>query len=161
MEVLSMGPSRGARSSDVLQVRHSRCRDWRIQRQLVDRSGEYEEDGWNALQRFTHELARVISPSLNVPAPDVGTGQEDGLDRRRLSSNFLAISTYRMRHWQANHTWGINGRVEATGHESSTLQEFFRHPDDVKKAGLEGMAGKRIIIQGFGNVAYHAAVFLP
>ena len=41
------------------------------------------------------------------------------------------------------------------------LQEFFRHPDDVAKANLTGkLDGKRVIVQGLGNVGYHAAKFL-
>jgi glutamate dehydrogenase (NAD(P)+) len=41
------------------------------------------------------------------------------------------------------------------------LREFFRHPDDVGKTGLSGgLDGKRIIVQGLGNVGYHAAKFL-
>jgi glutamate dehydrogenase (NAD(P)+) len=41
------------------------------------------------------------------------------------------------------------------------LREFFRHPEDVAKAGLSGkLDGKRIIVQGLGNVGYHAARFL-
>ncbi len=41
------------------------------------------------------------------------------------------------------------------------LQEFFRHPEDVKLAKLSGdLDGKRIIVQGLGNVGYHAAKFL-
>ena len=41
------------------------------------------------------------------------------------------------------------------------LREFFRHPEDVAKANLSGtLAGKRVIVQGLGNVGYHAAKFL-
>ena len=41
------------------------------------------------------------------------------------------------------------------------LREFFRHPDDMKRAGLAGdIEGKRIIVQGLGNVGFHAAKFL-
>jgi glutamate dehydrogenase (NAD(P)+) len=41
------------------------------------------------------------------------------------------------------------------------LREFFRHPEDVAKAGLSGsLDGKRVIVQGLGNVGYHAAKFL-
>src|SRR5690606_9194873 len=40
-------------------------------------------------------------------------------------------------------------------------REFFRHPEDVARAGLSGgLGGKRVIIQGFGNVGYHLAKFL-
>ena len=57
---------------------------------------------------------------------------------------------------------GIAGRVEATGRGVQyALREFFRHPEDVKKAKLSGkLDGKRVIIQGLGNVGYHAAKFL-
>jgi glutamate dehydrogenase (NAD(P)+) len=52
--------------------------------------------------------------------------------------------------------------MEATGRGVQFgLQEFFRHPDDIAKARLDGsLAGKKIIIQGLGNVGYHAAKFL-
>lgn len=41
------------------------------------------------------------------------------------------------------------------------LREFFRHPEDIKAAGMEGtLDGKRVVVQGLGNVGYHAAKFL-
>ena len=42
------------------------------------------------------------------------------------------------------------------------LQEFFRHPEDIKagQASQARLEGKRIIVQGLGNVGYHAAKFL-
>ena len=54
------------------------------------------------------------------------------------------------------------GRVEATGRGVQyALQAFFRHPEDVAAAGLSGgLDGKRVIVQGLGNVGYHAALFL-
>ena len=57
---------------------------------------------------------------------------------------------------------GIQGRTEATGRGVQfALREFFRHPEDVAKAGLSGqLEGKRVIVQGLGNVGYHAAKFL-
>ncbi len=57
---------------------------------------------------------------------------------------------------------GIQGRTEATGRGVQyALQEFFRHPDDIKAANLTGtLDGKRVIVQGLGNVGYHAAKFL-
>jgi glutamate dehydrogenase (NAD(P)+) len=57
---------------------------------------------------------------------------------------------------------GIAGRVEATGRGVQyALREFFRHPEDVKKARLSGtLDGKRVIVQGLGNVGFHAAKFL-
>ena len=57
---------------------------------------------------------------------------------------------------------GIHGRVEATGRGVQyALREFFRHPEDVAVAGLSGkLDGKRVIVQGLGNVGFHAAKFL-
>jgi glutamate dehydrogenase (NAD(P)+) len=57
---------------------------------------------------------------------------------------------------------GIQGRVEATGRGVQfALREFFRHPKDVALSGLSGgLEGKNVIIQGLGNVGYHAAKFL-
>jgi glutamate dehydrogenase (NAD(P)+) len=60
------------------------------------------------------------------------------------------------------HAGGIQGRVEATGRGVQyALREFFRHAEDAGKAGLTGgLDGKRVIVQGLGNVGYHAAKFL-
>jgi glutamate dehydrogenase (NAD(P)+) len=60
------------------------------------------------------------------------------------------------------HAGGIQGRVEATGRGVQyALREFFRYPEDAAKAGLSGtLDGKRVIVQGLGNVGYHAALFL-
>ena len=57
---------------------------------------------------------------------------------------------------------GIRGRKEATGRGVVfALREFFRHADDVKNAGLDGdLGGKRVVIQGLGNVGYHAGLIL-
>jgi glutamate dehydrogenase (NAD(P)+) len=57
---------------------------------------------------------------------------------------------------------GVRGRNEATGRGVQyALRELFRHPEEIKRAGLSGsLAGKRVIVQGLGNVGYHAAHFL-
>src|SRR4029450_13924616 len=41
------------------------------------------------------------------------------------------------------------------------MRQAFRYKEDCAKLGLStGLEGKRIAIQGFGNVGYHAAHFL-
>ena len=125
-----------------------------------------EEELERITRRFTFELSRrdLIHPSLNVPAPDMGTGEREMAwmmdEYRRLhNDNIDAIACVT---GKPVHLGGIEGRVEATGRGVQyALQEFFRHPDDKKKAGLRGeLDGKKVIIQGLGNVGYHAAKFL-
>ena len=60
------------------------------------------------------------------------------------------------------HAGGIQGRVEATGRGVQyALREFFRDPRDVAMAKMDGtLEGKTVIVQGLGNVGFHAAHFL-
>jgi len=117
-------------------------------------------------RRFAQELDKrgLLGPGINVPAPDMGTGQ-------RMMS-WIADEYQKLHPNEINaracvtgkpvHFGGVQGRIEATGRGVQYgIQEFFRHPDDLKKAGLEGnLEGKKIIVQGLGNVGYHAAKFL-
>lgn len=117
-------------------------------------------------RRFAQELDKrgLLGPGINVPAPDMGTGQ-------RMMS-WIADEYQKLHPSDINaqgcvtgkpvHFGGVEGRVEATGRGVQFgLQEFFRNPDDVLSAKLEGsLTGKKIIIQGLGNVGYHAAKFL-
>lgn len=128
---------------------------------------EYDRDELEQItRRFTLELVRkgFLSPATNVPAPDMGTGQREMAwmadTYKHLNPediNYLACVTGK----PVEHG-GIRGRTEATGRGVQyALQEFFRHKDAVKETGLsKGLAGKRVVIQGFGNVGYHAAKFL-
>lgn len=128
---------------------------------------KYERDGLERItRRFTIELAKkgYISPSLNVPAPDMGTGPREMAwiadtyrSIRPEDINALACVT-----GKPVTQGGIAGRVEATGRGVQYgIREFFRHPDDLKKAHIDGgLEGKRIVVQGLGNVGFHAAKFL-
>lgn len=41
------------------------------------------------------------------------------------------------------------------------IREAFRFPEDIKACGLTGgLDGKRVAVQGFGNVGYHVAKLL-
>lgn len=117
-------------------------------------------------RRFAQELDKrgFLGPGLNVPAPDMGTGQ-------RMMS-WIADEYQQLHPSDINargcvtgkpvHFGGVAGRVEATGRGVQFgLQEFFRNPDDLALAKLGGkLEGKKIIVQGLGNVGYHAAKFL-
>ncbi len=117
-------------------------------------------------RRFTLELDKrgFISPSQNVPAPDMGTGAREmawmaDTYRTLHPDDIDAIACITGKPPQMG---GIRGRVQATGRGVQySLREFFCHPEDVEAAGLdEGLAGKRVVVQGLGNVGYHAGKFL-
>lgn len=133
---------------------------------LID-PAQYERDELELItRRFTLELVRkgFLSPATNVPAPDIGTGQREMAwmadtykQLQPTDINYIACVT-----GKPVHHGGINGRVEATGRGVQyALQEFFRHPQDVAAANMQGtLEGKHIVVQGLGNVGYHAAKFL-
>ena len=117
-------------------------------------------------RRFAQELAErgYISPSRDVPAPDIGTGENEMAwmadeYRQLYPSDIDALACVTGKPVTQG---GIPGRVEATGRGVQfVLGEFFRHPKDTGRCGLDGgLEGKRVIVQGLGNVGFHAAKFL-
>ena len=133
---------------------------------LIDPSLYSRDEMERITRRYTLELVRkdFINPATNVPAPDVGTGQREMAwiadTYKHLKPddiNYLACVT-----GKPVHHGGIAGRVEATGRGVQyAIREFFRHEADKELAGLYGqLAGKRVVIQGLGNVGYHTAKFL-
>ena len=117
-------------------------------------------------RRFAYELIKrdLINPSQNVPAPDMGTGERE---MAWIADQYARMHTTDINAWacvtgKPINGGGIHGRTEATGRGVQyALREFFRHPEDVAKAGLSGkLDGKTVIVQGLGNVGYHAAKFL-
>ncbi len=117
-------------------------------------------------RRFAYELIKrdLIHPAQNVPAPDMGTGEREmaWIADQYARMNTTDINAKACVTGKPPHAGGIQGRVEATGRGVQyALREFFRHPEDKAKAGMTGgLEGQRVIVQGLGNVGYHAAKFL-
>jgi len=117
-------------------------------------------------RRFAYELIKrdMINPAQNVPAPDMGTGEREmaWIADQYKRMNTTDINGNACVTGKPPNAGGIAGRVEATGRGVQyALREFFRNPQDVASAKLSGtLDGKRIIVQGLGNVGYHAAKFL-
>ena len=128
---------------------------------------EYDEHELELItRRFAYELIKrdLINPAQNVPAPDMGTGERE--------MAWIADQYKRMNTTELNgvacvtgkpiNAGGIQGRTEATGRGVQyALHAFFKDAEGMKKAGMTGtLEGKRVIVQGLGNVGYHAAKFL-
>ena len=114
-------------------------------------------------RKFAVELAKkgFLSPSTNVPAPDVGTGPRE--------MSWIMDSYKNLFPDDINHLGcvtgkpvqygGVEGRIESTGiGVQQALREFFRHPKEKKLAGVDGdIEGKKVVIQGLGKVGFHVA----
>src|SRR5215472_8967098 len=116
-------------------------------------------------RRYTAELIKknFIGPGTDVPAPDYGTGE------REMSWILDTYSSLRPGEIDAAGCvtgkpvtqGGVRGRREATGlGVFFGLREVCNMPDIMKKLGLTtGVEGKRVVVQGLGNVGYHTAKF--
>ncbi|ETO29704.1 NAD-dependent glutamate dehydrogenase [Reticulomyxa filosa] len=106
---------------------------------------------------------QVIGPGIDVPAPDIGTGSREMAWVR---------DQYQMMHrWDTDgpgvvtgkprEVGGIDGRTEATGlGVYYALKHFFDRVADFRNDIGVGLSGKTVVVQGFGNVGYHAAKFM-
>lgn len=116
----------------------------------------------NMTRRYTFELAKknFIGPGIDVPAPDMGTGARemswimDTYVTFNPGENSIACVT-----GKPVTQGGVRGRTEATGRGVFFgLKEICSYEEDMAKLGLkQGIKGKDVIIQGFGNVGYYAA----
>ena len=117
-------------------------------------------------RRFAQELIKrdLISPSMNVPAPDIGTSS--------IEMGWIADEYRKMHPDDINGSAcvtgkpisknGLVGREEATGRGVQfIIKEFFRNPDLLKAVNLdENLTSKTFILQGIGNVGYYLSKFL-
>lgn len=116
-------------------------------------------------RRYTSELVKknFIGAGTDVPAPDYGTGE------REMA---WILDTYTtMRPGEVDGLGcvtgkpvaqgGVRGRKEATGlGVFYGIREVCDMPELMEPRGLTvGIEGKRIIVQGLGNVGYHSAKF--
>jgi len=119
----------------------------------------------NITRRYTAELVKknFIGPGVDVPAPDYGTGEREMswiLDTY-MSLRPGEVDGYGCVTGKPLALGGVRGRKEATGlGVFYGLQELCNIKEDMAKVGLEpGILGKKVIVQGMGNVGYHAAKY--
>ncbi|HYV95696.1 MAG TPA: Glu/Leu/Phe/Val dehydrogenase [Chitinophagales bacterium] len=116
-------------------------------------------------RRYTTELIKknFIGPGIDVPAPDYGTGE------REMS---WIVDTYAAFHPEEINAYGcvtgkpisqggVRGRREATGRGVYFgTREACNNAEDMKRIGLtKGIEGKKVAVQGLGNVGYYSAKF--
>ncbi len=116
-------------------------------------------------RRYTAELIKknFIGPALDVPAPDYGSSSRE---MAWIADTYLAfhpeqIDALGCVTGKSVSQGGIRGRTEATGlGVFYGTREICDHGDDMKSLGLtKGIEGKTFVIQGLGNVGYHAAKY--
>ena len=113
-------------------------------------SGELER----LTRGYTRALARFIGPHLDVPAPDVYTDAQTMAWIMDEYSQIVGCNTFGVVTGKPVCIGGSLGRNEATSRGVMyTVIEAARH------LGIE-LKGATVVVQGFGNVGYHAARLL-
>lgn len=116
-------------------------------------------------RRYTSELVKknFIGAGIDVPAPDYGTGAREmsWIADTYASLNPGDINALGCVTGKPVSQGGVRGRTEATGlGVFYGIRELCNVKEDMDRLGLTtGIAGKRVIVQGLGNVGYHAAKF--
>ncbi|HSI89009.1 MAG TPA: Glu/Leu/Phe/Val dehydrogenase [Pyrinomonadaceae bacterium] len=123
------------------------------------------EELQSVTRRYTAELIKknFIGPALDVPAPDYGTGARE---MAWIADTYQAfhpeqIDALGCVTGKSVGQGGIRGRTEATGlGVFYGTREICSNAEDMRKLGMTtGLEGKAVVVQGLGNVGYHAAKF--
>ncbi len=117
-------------------------------------------------RRYTSELIKkkFIGPAIDVPAPDYGTGAREmswivdtyeAFNPDSINGKGCVTGKPLSQH-------GIEGRTEATGMGVYIgIREAVSVKEDMDAIGMTtGLIGKKIIVQGLGNVGFHSAKYL-
>ena len=117
-------------------------------------------------RRYTFEMVKknFIGPSVDVPAPDYGTGEREmaWMADTYGTLNSTQPDAYACVTGKPTSLHGIPGRREAPGlGVYYGIRECMADAADMEAIGLSpGTGGKRVIVQGLGAVGYHAAKYL-
>ncbi|WP_298391199.1 Glu/Leu/Phe/Val dehydrogenase [Hydrotalea sp.] len=116
-------------------------------------------------RRYTSELVKknFIGPGIDVPAPDYGTGEREmaWIVDTYASLKPGEIDAAGCVTGKPVSQGGVRGRKEATGlGVFYGVREVCNMAGRMKKLGLTpGVKGKKVVVQGLGNVGYHSAKF--
>ena len=116
-------------------------------------------------RRYTTELIKksMIGAGIDVPAPDYGSGPREmaWIADTYATFKYDDINALGCVTGKPLGQGGIHGRTEATGQGLFFgVREALNNTEDMKVIGLKtGIDGKKIIVQGLGNVGYYSAKF--
>ena len=116
-------------------------------------------------RRYTTELIKksMIGAGIDVPAPDYGSGPREmaWIADTYATFKYDDINALGCVTGKPLGQGGIQGRTEATGQGIFFgICEALSHAEDMKEIGLTtGISGKKVIVQGLGNVGYYSAKF--
>jgi len=117
-------------------------------------------------RRYATELIKrnMLGPGMDVPAPDMGTGPREMAWIKDTYEAFHPqdVNSIACVTGKPISQGGIRGRTEATGlGVFFTIREAVNYEEDMQALGLtSGLKGKRVVVQGFGNVGSYSAKFL-
>jgi glutamate dehydrogenase (NAD(P)+) len=116
-------------------------------------------------RRYTTELIKknMIGPSVDVPAPDYGSGPREmaWIADTYATFKYDDLNALGCVTGKPIGQGGIQGRTEATGQGVFFgIREALNQTEDMKERGMTtGIEGKKIIVQGLGNVGFYSAKF--
>ncbi|HEY6725336.1 MAG TPA: Glu/Leu/Phe/Val dehydrogenase [Polyangiaceae bacterium] len=109
-------------------------------------------------RRFVHALGSNIGPDYDIPAPDMGTNSQTMAWAMDTFMNTVAMANRAAMAGVVTGkpvtSGGTHGRTRATG------QGVVHTIVDWAERSAFDLKGKRLIVQGFGNVGSHTAVLL-
>jgi glutamate dehydrogenase (NAD(P)+) len=113
-----------------------------------------EDELQRMTRRYTSEIINLIGPEVDIPAPDVGTGPREMawiFDTYSMNKGYSVLGVVTGKPLEIG---GSLGRVEATARGAA-----FCIREALRKQG-QAVDGRRIAIQGFGNVGRNLAAIL-
>lgn len=107
----------------------------------------------NLTRRYTSELGHAIGPNVDIPAPDMGTDPQTMAWIMDTYSQEVGYAQPGVVTGKPVEIGGSLGRAGATG-----LGVIFTAEKALATQNMK-MAGCTMVIQGFGNVGQHAAIY--
>ena len=118
----------------------------------VDPMGLSRAEAQRVTRRYTAEIINVIGPNKDIPAPDMGTNEQTMAWIMDTYSQHVGHAVPAVVTGKPPALGGSIARREATGRGVVTLIPPAAHQVNM------AVEGKRVIIQGFGNVGRYAAI---